>query len=611
MRCFLPARDGSLWVAVPRGLHRSQGGQDRWFTTADGLGADDVRALLETRDGTLWAGTARGGLSRSTGGTDRSFTTLTRRDGLSRDTVWALLEDRDGVLWAGTDGGLDRIEQGRITSFGPRQGLPDGGVNSLLEDDDGHLWIGHDHGIYRVGREEFSAVAAGRAARVRCVPFGVADGMAVAECNGQTATPAAVKTADGRLWFATPKGVVVVDPHAVLARDMPPLVAIEEVRADEEAVFLSAPGGDDAWAPALEVGHRAMRTGMGHQGPGTLSPTRLAPGRGRVMEFHFTALSFVAPEKCRFLFQLEGYERPDVWHDAGSRRLAHYTNLDPGDYRFRVLAVNHHNIRSEVPATFAFSLAPFVWQTWWSKVGVLFSACGLVLLVVRWRIRESRHLADLTARISERSRLARDMHDHLGAHVAELSQLGGLLERLPPAGAGPFRQRLAELTGDISRSLRDIAWATTPLSDDLPHLLDHLAGAAGRQLRSAGIALVVDFPPQVPAWPVTGPRRHDLLLAVQEAVTNAAKHSGATEVVLRFRLAPEAFVVEVADNGRGLPVKTMAPGPVAGSVGGFGLSNLRHRAAQLGGSVEFVDVPGSGLTVRFRVPKQPPAMKSR
>jgi signal transduction histidine kinase/streptogramin lyase len=595
VRCFLPARDGSLWMAVARGLHRITKGDDRWFTTTNGLGADDVRALLETRDGTVWAGTSGGGLSWYTGNTNKAFSTLTRRDGLSRDTVWALMEDRDGILWAGTDGGLNRLQNGRITTFDRRQGLPEDAVNSILEDDLGYLWIGHDHGLYRVDREELTAVADGRASRVHCVPFGIADGMPIAECNGQTATPAACKTADGRLWFATPKGILVVNPRDVRENDVAPSVVIERVVADEAVVY--GEDADHGATPPLA----------------TDGPTRLEPGHARFLEFHFTANTFISSETARFRHRLEGYE--ERWHEAGPRRFAQYIGVPPGDYRFQVVAANHHDVWNPEGASFAFSVAPFFWQTGWFRFGTPLLTLGLLAAAVRWRLGEKDRFHQLATahhaaeeRLAreqelarERARIARNLHDDVGA---SLVQLRVLVERLDPsesstAAARETARRLVETVQEANRLLRETLWTVHPADETVAGLADRLCALATETLTPAEIAPRFEVQDLLPSTQLSAGQRREFVRAFREVLTNVVKHAGATEVHLEISATPTLFRAVVRDNGGGFDTSITRSGS---SDGGHGLQNIRSRLADLGGSAVIDSTPGQGTRVTLDLP---------
>ncbi|MCW5556474.1 MAG: hypothetical protein KIT22_01300 [Verrucomicrobiae bacterium] len=590
-RCLLPARDGSLWVAVPLGLHRLQDGQDQFFTTRDGLGANDVRALLQTRDGTVWAGTAGGGLSRYTGDPDRPFITLTRKDGLSRGTVWALAEDDEGILWAGTDGGLNRIEAGRITTaFDRRQGLPALEVNCLVTDDLGHLWVGHDRGIYRVRLSELNAVAAGRASTVRCVRLGKEDGLPVEETNGQTATPAACKTADGRLWFATPKGVVV-DPRQLRENSVPPPVVIERVVADQQTIHGDDPGteGPDA-------------------GVASSGPVRLEPGRGRYIEFHYTANTFIASDSARFRYRLEGHE--DEWHDAGTRRLAQYIGLQPGAYRFRVLAGNHHDAWNDTGAAFDFVIEPFYWQT--RSFQIAMAAVGLAgiagLVVIREReVRRVEALKRQAAQGQLRARVAADLHDGLGSSLARLHFLADGIQQ-EPAVSPEIATRLGDIAStarELARTVREIAWNANPGDASLNGLIAQIAQNAQDVLSAAGVPCRLDIPPDLPATRLSAEQRSSLFFAAKEAVTNIARHARATAADLFVRAVEGRLILEFRDDGAGFeaaaPRHSGEP-PRHSLHGGNGLPNLYSRIGSLGGRCVLQSRPGSGTRVRFEIP---------
>ena len=159
-----------------------------------------------------------------------SLRTYTVTNGLSNNSVWALHEDSAGVLWIGTERGLNRLQNGRFTAFTRENGLPNDLVNFILEDDSGHLWISHDLGIYRVAKQALNDVAMGKAHTIECVSYDEADGLASVETNGQKSQPAGLRTRDGRLWFASVKGVVMIDPRQPPDITNAPTVLIEQIR---------------------------------------------------------------------------------------------------------------------------------------------------------------------------------------------------------------------------------------------------------------------------------------------------------------------------------------------------------------------------------------------
>lgn len=359
-------RQGALWIGMSNGLTRFHNNVWTTFRPSDGLVHPDVRFITEDRQGALWIGTTNG-LSRFK---DGRFTNYTTGDGLSHNYVREVYEDADGVLWIGTyGGGLNRLHDGRFTQYGKKEGLFDSVVSRILEDDQGNLWMSGNRGIFRANRRELNDFAQGKTRSITCVSYGSADGMKSSECNGGF-QPAGWKTQDGRLWFPTFKGVVVVDPRRIST--LAPPVAIEKIFSDQNPIDL-------------------RRT------------VKLPPGRGD-LEIHYTALSFIVPEKIRFKYKLEGYDRE--WVEAGARRVAYYTNLPPGDYRFRVIASNRDGVWNEAGATFALSLRPHFYQTFWfyalMALALMGSGWGVNRLRLKRLVRRTRELeAVVVARTAE------------------------------------------------------------------------------------------------------------------------------------------------------------------------------------------------------------------
>jgi len=406
---ILEGHDGSLWVGTKGGgLVHMQGGRITTYTTQNGLSNNSVRALLEDRQGKLWIGTRSGGLNLFQNG---KFTRYSTRNGLPADVIWALHQDRDGAIWIGTErglvalhgdhfrtfttqdglvgnatcavyedrdgtlwvgacpGGLSRLKDGKWTVYTMQQGLFDDTVYQILDDDRGNLWMSCNRGVYRATKAELNAFAEGKIQRLHCSAYDVSDGMRSRECNGGF-QPAGWKTQDGRLWFPTLKGVAVVDPAHLWTDKRPPRVIVEKVLID--GMPISAP--------------RNFRAKAGR----------------RKLEIRYTALSFAAPRKVRFKFQLLGFDAG--WVDAGGRRTAYYTNLPPGHYRFRVIACNGEGVWNQDGDVVDFDLDPLIYQTYW-----FYALCGLGLLAasmggIRLRIRQIRaHERELESRVRERT----------------------------------------------------------------------------------------------------------------------------------------------------------------------------------------------------------------
>lgn len=336
---LLEDRDGHLWVGTyGAGLARFDHGKFIHLTTAG-----DIPALAQSPDGALWIGSDGDGVFRMLNGETTHFTTA---NGLLSNHVMAIWADTGGVVYAGSNSGLDRIQNGRVTSFSPRNGLFDSTVGLIVEDNFGNLWMGSDYGVFRVAKRDLALFAEGKIADIRSVAYDTANGLRSRETM-QGGTGAGSKSIDGRLWFPTMNGVAVIDPARVLGTDPPLNVRLEK----------------------LLVNGRAVPFG------GRL---RLQPGAER-LEIQYTALSFIAPERTRFRYRLEGYE--GSWGPAVSVRSAQYTNLPPGRYTFRVEAARYNGDWGPETATVSFTILPA-----WYRSPLALTLWCLAAFVLTWGI---------------------------------------------------------------------------------------------------------------------------------------------------------------------------------------------------------------------------------
>jgi ligand-binding sensor domain-containing protein/signal transduction histidine kinase len=572
---------GGLWLGTMQGgLKSFRDGQVTEHPS--GLPAHPVTALLQEPDGPLWVGTSGGGLQRLA---DGQFTAFTRREGLPSDFIRTLHRDREGVLWIGTGGGLARMAGGRFTAFTRAQGLPDEVISQILEDHRGDFWFGCNQGIFRVARRELENAASG-AARVNPISYGRAEGMESLECTGGF-HPAGLKTRDGKLWFSTVKGLVMVDPDTIFVNELPPPVLVEAVVVDGVPV-------------AADMGHPgASRSGLSISHPITASNLRLGPGIQRV-EFHYTALSLVAPERNRFKYRLEGLERD--WVAAGAQRVAAYPHLPPGRYQFRVIACNNDGVWNESGATLSFTVLPAFWQTWWflaALAGVVLGGGGwMVRSAAVRRLRGKLHLLEEKHAVEkERTRIAQDIHDELGASLTRIALLTelGQKHREQPQEVFSDLGKISLTAREAVRAMDAIVWAVNPRNDSLDHFANYVSQFAEEFFRLTPIRCRLDVPADLPEHPLSTEARHQLFLAVKESFNNVVRHSGAGEVWLRLRCEEGQFRVLIEDNGCGLP----AGGPGAGH---DGLANIRSRVERLGGRVGVESQPGRGIRIELKLP---------
>jgi signal transduction histidine kinase len=511
------------------------------------------------------------------------LTHLGRQDGLSSDNVLCFQQDSDHNLWIGTDSGLDRYRNGVIRSVTTRQGLFENRIHCILEDDLGNFWIGCNHGIFRVSRQELNDVADGRAERVHCLVLGEADGLADSQIASEH-QPVAGKGPDGRLWFATGRGVAFIDPRQLQPHRVSPPVVIEQVRIDDQ-VFGDP---DTAAGPAPTAGSSVYQALPGEA-------LRLSPGHGRFVEIRYTANSFVSPGKVRLEYWLDGYD--SQWKPSPGDRIARYTNLRPGTYRFAVRAANSDGVRSEHPATCAFVLAPHLYESW-----PFYPICGLVLAggalgLQRYRLKVQKHVLALKAQHAldlERARIARDIHDHLGAGLTGISLEGALLAQQVSGKAADQAGSLTRTARQLLESLNETVWAVNPAKDQPESFINYISAYAQRFLESAGIRCRLDLPEQTPALKLSSQLRHNLFLAFKEALHNVVKHARASEVVIAVSLSADSLKVSVSDNGVGCQARPS-------ELGGNGLSNMRKRLQLIGGACHVESRPREGTRVRLSI----------
>jgi diguanylate cyclase (GGDEF)-like protein len=412
VRAVAEAADGSIWAGTSRGLSHVTGGKVHNFNVEDGLPREFITSLHAARDGRVWVGTANGAAVIE----GEAIHAVDMRALDEAEDVFGFHEDADGTIWMASDRGLVRYRNGQLRLIGRRQGLPVDTIFQVVEDRDKHFWLTSNRGVLHLARADAEAVADGRAARVPVEVFGEADGMASAQCNGGSG-PAAGVSHEGRVWVATAKGLSVVDPDrlAGFVRQQPPVV-IEDVRLDDK----SLPRQDSYVLP-----------------PGT-----------RKLELHFAGLSYLMPQKIRYRYRLDGFD--DDWVDRGTLRFAQYTNLDPGAYRFRVSAANPDGMFNPQEAALDFEIRPFLWQRplFWAAVALLV-LCAL-LAAYRWRIHQlrsdERRLRDL---VDQRTLDLREQTLRLTAANDEKTVL---LERLRLQAEASERQaREDALTGLANR----------------------------------------------------------------------------------------------------------------------------------------------------------------
>jgi signal transduction histidine kinase len=580
-------RHGGIWIGTGAGtLVHLRNGQFTEFPKQ--VSSATITSLAVQPGGALWVGTIASGLKliHEATGAVASIT-----NGLSsKSSIRTLYLDGDGTLWIGTaGGGLGCWRHGRVYSFSASQGLTPHTVSQIVEDDHGFLWLGCGRGIFRVNKRSLLDCADGKLSFLHCRSFGTSDGMLAEECSGGFC-PAGLKTRSGLICISTVKGLVFLDPDKLHDETPPPKVLLEEALVG---------GKPQAFAPQDASG------GSDPASPPPPLKLVLAPGT-RDIELHYTAIEFAAPEKIGFRYKLDGLDRD--WTEAGPRRVVNYQHLPPGDYTFHVQACNADGTWNENDTTLAVTALPFFWEkTWFHATSVLVMAgllVGTASLLLRRRYRHRlERLQTLNDIARERLRISKDIHDHVGGVLTQVSQLSdlGLNETDDQATVKNRFERIGNRARVAVQALDEIVWATNPKNDNLASFAEYVSRFSDEFFEYTKVRCWQDLPAAVPPLLLRAELRHNVFLAVREALNNALKHAQCTEVWLRMKIENDQVTLEIEDNGAGFALEQTAPG-------GNGLANMQARLAESGGRTELASTPGKGTRVRFIFLAKPPVM---
>jgi signal transduction histidine kinase/streptogramin lyase len=659
------ATDGSLWLTAVDGLTRWKDGQTTIFRRTSGLPDDSTQSLFEDSRGRIWVFT-KGGLAYSDGGrfvavpgvpseevfsitgdqagnlwlsgtrglthlrlarlvehfpwsilrrTQQAKVALSDRggvwlsfwndggveyfkdgqlrasygvaDGLGKGHVPGIQMDEDGALWAATEGGISRIKDGRIATLTSRNGLPCDTIHWTTRDDTGALWAYAACGLIRIGRTELQTWIAHPTRRIETTFWDAADGMQL-QTAPPTYGPFAAKSVDGKLWFVGSEGIQVIDPHRLSVNTVQPPVYVERLIADHEIRSQRLPGGAAA-------------------------PTVRLPPRIRDLQIDYTALSFVAPEKVRFKYRLDGQDSD--WREVVNERHVQYSNLHPGTYRFRVIAANNSGVWNEQGDVLEFSIAPAYYQTAWFAALCAVGALGLLWAGHRVRLRQLHHRFEmaLEARVSERTRIARELHDTL------LQSFHGLLLRFQTVShvwaerPELAKEKLDSAINEAARAitegrnavqgLRESAVGTSDIADAIGTLGAELAAAPGDRPAPA-FHVTVEGEPR-PLHPIL---RDDIYKITAEALRNVFRHAEATNVDVEIRYDRQQFRLRVQDDGKGFDEALL---PRQAAAGHYGVPGMRERAVLMGGTLTVWSKEGAGTAVELCIPGRSAYVKTR
>jgi ligand-binding sensor domain-containing protein len=561
--------DGSLLVGTSKGVNRVRDGRVSQVESGG-----DVRSLLLDRTRKVWVGIKHDGEPVLAQGEDASGKIyISTASGVFTSTGEPLLQngapirgvstfyrDPEDGLWMGTLGnGLRLFENGKISSFYMRDGLFDSEIYGIASDGDGRLWMACSKGIYAVSRAELRKFAAGQIRKVTSAPYSPTDALRVIECKPGV-QPAVSVMKDGRLWFSTIRGLLVLDPH--WQRNLPPPpVVIEDVTVN---------------------GERELPSRIAN----------LAPGR-KNLEFTYTGLSLILPGRVTFRYMLEGFDKQ--WINAGTRREAAYTNLPPGPYKFRVVACNFDGVCNETGSAIQFALAPQIFQRIW--FGPLVAALIGIAIWAGYKLRIRRLREQFGLILTERNRIARELHDTL---IQGLSGITMEMQALAARITAPRdKERLEEIIEDAGTCLRETRRSVAGLRSGNSVLAAAIEQAARHLTETKDIKLKLKLENRPTGLPADV--EYNLVRIAQEAVTNSVKHSGARTVEVALDYSAKALRLQVKDDGSGFTENGNGSNG-HGTGGHYGLIGMKERASHIGAELDLASAPGRGTTVSVILP---------
>lgn len=604
---LLEDRAGKLWVGVDDGLYLFENGRFRRLLQPSNRPLGMVVALTEDIDGNIWAECAskprklvrirdfrvqeefpesklppghslasdpNGGIWIATlkgdvglfrnGALEMKFQLNPGGDPFNRK----IMSRADGSILAASENGLVEWRQEKVQRMTTRNGLPCNSVISFMEDNENRWWLHTGCGVVEFPDSELQHWWDNPETIVQTRVFDVLDG---ARPTGWPSFNTAAYSADGRVWFATGFVVESVDPSALSQKALLAQTYMESLVADRKEFE-------------------------------TTSNLKIPPNP-RDLQIDYTSPTFTIPQKVKFRYRLDGYDRD--WHDAGTRRQAFYTDLPPRKYSFRVVASNSDGVWSESVANLDFSVTPAYYQTNWFRALCMVIFMGLLLVAYRWRVRHLRHEFEMTleTRVSERTRIARELHDSL------LQSFHGLLLRFQTVFQ-LLPERPMEAKEKLGNAIEQTADAITEGRDAVQGLRD--STVQGNDLALAistlGEELAADSTNHRPAFRVAveGEARNlhpilrdEIYKIAAEGLRNAFRHSRGRQIEVEIRYDTEQFRLRVRDDGKGVDAATLSG---QGSEGHYGLPGMRERATVIGGKLAVWSEVDEGTEVELRVP---------
>jgi ligand-binding sensor domain-containing protein/signal transduction histidine kinase len=555
VRAILESRDGSVWVGTDGGLTHITAKRSIIYEPANGLAYFSITSLFEDRDGNIWVGTSRG-LSRLVDGSIMHDATT---EALAQEQLWSIDQDASGEIWFGTSSGLYGLKDGRLVHITAADGLVSDTVLEILRDGKGNIWLSGPNSISRLSERDLDQFQPGT--RINPTFYEDAQGLESAAFYGGMQPEGAVAL-NGDVWFPSSKGAVRISVAKIVRTPLAP-VAIEQVSADGQILPLDR---------------------------GIV----LKPGNGR-LEISYAAIHLGEQGGLRYRYRMEGLE---PWIDAGSRRTAYYTHIPAGSYRFRVQAFEIDNPESFDEASLLIVQQPYFYTTAWFVAVCITVVLGLGFVAYRYRLHRMRQ--QFQAVNAERMRLAREMHDTVIQGCVGVSTLLEAAQGVEGEDE-QLKQHLLSYATEQMRSTieaaRDAVWALRNTAAAESDIGAHCQEMSRRLEQDSGIPIQCHVS-GVP-FDLGRDATHELAMTLKEALLNAISHAAAKSIDVQIRFLEQGLEIDVSDDGRGFN-----PREATSADGHYGIIGMTERVKLLGGTLRIDSEPAKGTRLRASIPRR-------
>jgi ligand-binding sensor domain-containing protein/signal transduction histidine kinase len=548
-----------------------------------------VYNIHEDKNGNFWLGTAAGGINLFNR-TNNSFKAY-RNDpdnpnSLSNNRVLSLLETVSGELWIGTALGLNKLvkpeREGEDFSFKKyyeADGLPNDVIYGMLEDNNGNLWVSTNDGLCEIS-------FFGDSIKIRS--YSTADGLQSVEFDQNSFA----KGLDGKMYFGGINGFNVFHPDSVKNNPFIPPIVITDFKIINESVPIEKKGillneNDNSFKLKRSI---------------TETDTIILSYKDDMISFEFAALNFTMPEKNLYAYKMEGFDHE--WIYSSNRRFVTYTNLDAGEYKFRVKGSNNDGVWNEAGTSITLIITPPPWATWWAYFAYSLVFIGLIFTIIVRREKAITREMEMKLKIEQakseerelvRKKSSADFHDEAGNKLTKISLFtelakGEVKER---SKMKEYLEKIEENTKEISSGMRDFIWVLDPAKDSLLDTINRLTDFGNSMFDYTDIKFnVTGLKPMMKKTILSMDFRRSLILIFKEAMNNCLKYSKAKNVELRLKLNDELLEISLIDNGEGFDTSEKS--------NGYGIKNMRERAEKLNALLEIISTEGKGTSITFK-----------